>query len=353
MSEIKARNALGVERPWSQVVLPAESKSRWKKVTQRRRKPSEDKMQSRAEIAAQGFQPYCPREHQLPDSLGQPRIIGVIGNVNASKSHFLAGAIFELIHRQSLHCLEMDVAYLGDSGKTMDTRIEKVYSQGEVLPNTEKGTIDGPFSYRLTTDVNQSPQDYTLSFFDVAGEDCISLTRSVEFARYLFDAIGIIILLDPDGLPRPGRPLATKGTAALATRAIVDILTESIERVTGAKAKERDQMIVLALAKADSADLKESIWPPDFWTDPSSEAAHLHEVRSALRTYSDDCRGEIIRLGGRGIVDAAELNFGRQNVMCAAISATNQEPIDKTWPSPEPVGCSIPIAQIFSFSSEK
>ncbi|MEW2382590.1 hypothetical protein AB0873_10960 [Micromonospora sp. NPDC047707] len=301
-------------------------------------------MRERAEIVAKAWRPFCPNGHEIADSLDPVRVIGVIGNVNSSKSHYLAGLVYELIYQQPLRGLSIDVSYLGDSSSIMDARVDTIFSKREKLPNTERGIIGGPFMYRMTVGVGGDERSFILTFFDVAGEDCTSLRRSADFVRYIFDAVGIIVLVDPDGLPTsPTRPLSTRSIGApMANRAMIDTLSHVIQSVTGSAPKDREQALVVALAKADKLPLSESVYPPP----PLSGSARA-DIRTLLKEYSDVCRQEIVDLGGQGIVDAAVSKFGAHQVMFAAVSATGESPLDDgAYGDPKPVGCAMPVAQI-------
>ena len=187
----------------------------------------------RADIVAKNYTLKCPRNHTLVNSAEPTIVVGVIGNVNSSKSHYLVGLIYELIYEQRLAALGADIGYIGDTGTVMDQRINSVYRDGVILNNTERGEVDGPFSYRLSRHVRTSAESKAiLTFFDVAGEDCVGLARSADFVRYLFNAAGIIVLVDPGGLPAAGQPLRARGEASLTTRAIIDNLADAMEAVT-------------------------------------------------------------------------------------------------------------------------
>ncbi len=168
---------------------------------------------------AKNYTLKCSRNHTLVNSAELTIVVGVIGNVNSSKRHYLVGLIYELIYEQRLAALGADIGYIGDSGTVMDQRINSVYRDGVILNNTERGEVDGPFSYRLSCHVRTSAESKAiLTFFDVAGEDRVGLDRSADFVRYLFNAAGIIVLVDPGGLPAAGQPLRARGEASLTTR---------------------------------------------------------------------------------------------------------------------------------------
>jgi len=307
----------------------------------------------RADIVAKNYTLKCPRRHTLVNSTEPTIVVGVIGNVNSSKSHYLVGLVYELIYEQRLAALGADVGYIGDTGTVMDQRINSVYRDGSILNNTERGAVDGPFSYRLSRHMRTSAESKAiLTFFDVAGEDCVGLARSADFVRYLFNAAGIIVLVDPGGLPAVGQPLRARGEASLTTRAIIDNLADAMEAVTGRPSYEQDQIVCLTIAKADAANLPAEVWPPaEDLLSSNNEIAYDSRIRKRLREYSDDCRDALARIGGRSLISAAESRFERSHIFYSAVSATNQSPINGSWAAAQPIGCSIPLAQILNFSN--
>lgn len=348
LAKIRAISPAGEQKQWSDVLLRVASNGsiHWWSRSPRQKLSQRE----RATIAGKSFSPVCPHEHRLPNTVDEASVVGVIGNVNSSKSHFLTGLAYEMVHEQPLRHLDMDVAYLGDEAREMDIRINKVYSQGELLNNTEPGVIDGPFSYRLTTESrSQSPTRRVLSFFDVAGEDCIGLTKSADFVRYLFNATGIVLLIDPGGLPRRDRPLAAKGNVQLTTRAVIDGLADAMEAVTGRPSREQRQSIVVTLAKADTAELPDEIWPPKVWNEDEFGIAAVTATKKRLKEHSANCRSTLVTMGARGIIEAAETRFDKRHVFYSAVSATSEDPYDGKWLSPQPTGCCLPLALILAF----
>lgn len=357
VADIAATAADGTRTTWDKVILrvqvrpPEHRQSRWFG-GKNRRGPETEGARTRAEraaIVAKSYTLTCPHDHELSNSTEPTDVVGVIGNVNSSKSHFLAGLVYELVYEQSLHALNIDVAYVGDGAQAMDQRINTIYTKNEVLPNTERGQVDGPYSYRLTRRPGAfDEQRSVLTFFDVAGEDCVTLATSAALVRYLFEARGIILLVDPGGLPSAGRPHVARGDASLTTRAVVDNLAESLETVSGISARLQSQVVCIALAKSDSVELPKGVYPPVVLAD-GDERISREVLRSRLKDYSTTCRSALMELGGKGLISAAETRFDPRRVFYSAVSATNQIPIDNSWYQPRPGGCSLPLAQILAF----
>lgn len=320
------------------------------------RKPSQLTKAQRANIVAMNFRLKCVKGHELINSLDPTVVVGVIGNVGSSKSHYLAGLVYEIIHEERLRAFRTDVAYIGDTGKQMDERVSDIYAKGIVLQRTEGGTLSGPFSYRLTRNLGTPVEiKEVLTFFDVAGEDCTGeLARSADFVRYIFDATGIIILIDPGGLPvSENRLLAREEKIELTTRAIIDNLANALEQVTGKPSREQRHIICIAIAKADTVTLPQGVWPPDVWTTVATRRMSNSKIRGMLKDYSEQCRGGLADIGGQTIISAAEARFRPNRIFYSAVSATSQSPDDGKWPSPHPMGCSIPLAQALWFADEE
>jgi len=352
LEAIRGVGADGATRPWAEVRLPVDTGAAARRrglLGNRRRQEGGRSTAKRAEILAQAYEPFCPRSHRLASSAQRMQVVGVIGPVGSSKSHYLAGAVYELLYEQQLAGFDMDLAYRdGHGGSEMESRINDVYTNKAVLPVSEMGSVSGPYTYRLTRDasIGSEAESVDLVFFDVAGEDCMSKHRSAGTARHLFDAEGVVLLIDPDGLPSPGRPLEPRGGAPLASRAIVDNLADAMEEIHGRSAREQGQTVVIAIAKADSANLPPDVWPPEVWPHDGDAEVDAEGLRKRLRGHSDKCRAFLERNGGRGIVAAARNRFGTERVYYAAVSATGEAPTNGSWQAPRPIGCSIPIAQI-------
>jgi hypothetical protein len=320
------------------------------------RKSSQFTKTQRASIVAMNFRLKCVKDHELINSLDPTVVVGVIGNVGSSKSHYLAGLVYEIIHEERLRTFGADVAYVGDTGEKMDERVSDIYAKGMVLERTKGGTLGGPFSYSLTRNLGTSVEaKEVLTFFDAAGEDCTGeLARSATFVRYIFDATGIILLIDPGGLPIPeNRIMARQEKIQLTTRAIIDNLANALEQVNGKPSREQRHIICIAIAKADTVTLPQGVWPPDVWTTVATRRMSNSKIRSMLKDYSERCREALVEIGGQTIVSAAEARFRPGRIFYSAVSATSQSPDDGKWPSPHPMGCSIPLAQALWFADEE
>lgn len=149
----------------------------------------------------------CPKCHfELSHDVGQidQRIIAIIGGSNTGKSHYIAALITRLQHEVGAN-FHFSVSMLGDGTRDrwLNDFYRPLFENKTVLQPTLRGSVDSrvknPLIFRLTLSQGNHIRALNLSFFDTAGEDMAFLavdTLSIE-ARYITQADGIIVLLDP------------------------------------------------------------------------------------------------------------------------------------------------------------
>lgn len=149
----------------------------------------------------------CPKCHfELSHDVGQidQRIIAIIGGSNTGKSHYIAALITRLQHEVGAN-FSFGVSMLGDGTRDrwLSDFYRPLFENKTVLQPTLRGAVDSrvknPLIFRLTLGQGNRRRALNLSFFDTAGEDMTVLeldTLSIE-ARYICQADGIIVLLDP------------------------------------------------------------------------------------------------------------------------------------------------------------
>ena len=110
----------------------------------------------------------------------------------------MAGAIYELLLVGLANTLDASIAPLPRTGRTEELRqrIETIYRHQTALDPTDRGTVTGPFAYR----VRAGRQAYNLFLYDVAGEDCVDLSAAAETLKHAFFAQSLLFLLDPEGI---------------------------------------------------------------------------------------------------------------------------------------------------------
>ncbi|MET8629584.1 hypothetical protein ABZW30_38635 [Kitasatospora sp. NPDC004669] len=224
----------------------------------------------------------CPVCHsELPVQFGRMdnRLIAMVGAKASGKTVYMTVLLHEVRNRIGE---AFGAALLGLDDATMrrySTEYEdRLYRDNQLFPGTQTASTNlnrvDPlvfrFSLRRRTLLGERPQHTVLSFFDTAGED-FSSKESVELnTRYLTNADGIILLLDPLQMPGardgalPGTPLP--GTTGL------DAPVNVLSRVTnmllaGGSTQKIDVPVAVVFSKMDA-----------FW--------HLLHDASPLRDYA-------------------------------------------------------------------
>jgi GTPase SAR1 family protein len=154
----------------------------------------------------------CPHCHsRLPVHFGKVdgRLIAMIGAKQSGKTVYMTVLIHELMHRVGR---ALDAAVVGSDDETrrsFDRDYDRRLYTEHSLPDTTRPVAARsqrlPLVFRLTVRRRQllrSREKHTiLSFLDTAGED-LTTSESVDLnVRYLSNADGIILLLDPLQLP--------------------------------------------------------------------------------------------------------------------------------------------------------
>jgi Double-GTPase 2 len=154
----------------------------------------------------------CPHCHsRLPVHFGKVdgRLIAMIGAKQSGKTVFMTVLIHELMHRVGR---VLDAALDGcddETRRSFDRDYDQRLYQEHSLPDTTRPVAARsqrrPLVFRMTMRrrrLARSREQHTiLSFFDTAGED-LTTSESVDLnVRYLSNADGIILLLDPLQMP--------------------------------------------------------------------------------------------------------------------------------------------------------
>lgn len=182
----------------------------------------------------------CPTCHaQLPVNFGRirGRLIALVGARDAGKTVFMTVLIHELMNRVGAR---FDASVGGSDDHTRhrfrSDYESPLYDDARLLGATRRtGVTREPLVFRFTTRrrgvTGARPQHTHLSFFDTAGED-LNSEESVETnLRYLNNADGVILLLDP--LQMAGaRRLAPAGTRMPAEGRPEHQPAHMLERVT-------------------------------------------------------------------------------------------------------------------------
>jgi double-GTPase-like protein len=253
----------------------------------------------------------CPVCHStLPAQFGMVdnRLIAMVGARDSGKTVFMTVLLHELMNkigeRYRISLMGSDDATMVRFGKEYQ---DKLYQQGQMLIGTRSAGANvnnqvDPLVFRfgLTRQriFGDQPQHTVLSFFDTAGEDFNS-RESVELnTRYLANADGIILILDPLQLPG-ARELALPGTLMPRTdevdapgNVLARITNLLLARTSGRGGARTTTPIAVVFAKMDAlvhrldAGSPLRAQPPQGgrFDDDDSLDVH-HEVRDLLRQW--------------------------------------------------------------------
>jgi len=148
----------------------------------------------------------CPSCHNsLPESslTGEDMIISIVGSRDVGKSHFVGVIINELIERIAgkfegvlTGFDDTMTRYEANFGRNLYIQLTKLDLTQSSTVNTSNGAYK-PYIYTLSIDKRNKIKNYTLVFFDTAGEDLNEYDTMNTVNRYICKSSGIIFLLDP------------------------------------------------------------------------------------------------------------------------------------------------------------
>jgi len=196
----------------------------------------------------------------------QTHIIALIGAKESGKSTYITVLIHELRHRVGA-ALNASVEAMDDRTiRRYAERFEKVLYRDQVMPPpTQPASVDVnyPLLYRFSTKrrrlLGERTQSISLALFDAAGEDLESRASIDTHVRYLGEAEGILLLVDPlqieavQHLVGSGSRLPTRNTPP---DEIVANVTQLIRSARGLAATDRlTTPLAVAFSKIDA------LWP--------------------------------------------------------------------------------------------
>lgn len=145
--------------------------------------------------------PHChsPFPHGI-DSLSNV-VIAIIGAKETGKSHYIAVLIDRIYEMHD----QFDWALMAFDDETMRRYEEEfrkpLYDRKTTLQITPKAAqnadVRKPLLYTLGLSEGRRNKTITLAFFDTAGEDMNDEMELRRYAPYIYNAAGIILLLDP------------------------------------------------------------------------------------------------------------------------------------------------------------
>ena len=167
----------------------------------------------------------CPHSHhRLPAQFGMVghQMLAMVGAADSGKTVYMTVLIHELMNRVGER---LDASLMGADDETVKRFAsgyeDKLYEHGEIPKKTERAAARGgqvdPLVFRLSLPargrLRSAPQHTVLSFFDGAGEDFESQASRDVNARYLANADGIILILDPRRMPGARRAASLSAPA--------------------------------------------------------------------------------------------------------------------------------------------
>ena len=257
--------------------------------------------------------PHCGRP--MPTDLGvrELKTLVVIGTVGAGKTHFLASAIKEAYHGQSLHEYGYE-AFLPDestSYRVDEELISEYVSEGKRAGATLPDSFDyRPLCFRFTHH-SLGDRRFTVLIHDVPGEllmDQGSRARELPFLRH---ADGFIFLIDPKYLPafrsriKPDRPASAK-VGFHQSRLVVDCISELNTSSKGQHEIGSNMSLVISkadilpeLLKQSFSFLKDGPSPLEVKEWRNDRAEVIKDVRTVLEmSQASDLLAAADKMGG-------------------------------------------------------
>lgn len=195
-----------------------------------------------ADCKVETYQRLCPHCHsRLPVRFGHTdsQLIALVGAKESGKTVYMTVLVHELLNdvgsRLHLSLLGADEHTRTTFGSEYESRL---YDKGELAGTTvpaasHRGRRKAPLVFSLSkgSGARRTKVRHTvLSFFDTAGEDLTTQSSVDEHVRYLANADGIILLLDPLQM-RGGRDMADPEALLPSTSVATDTQTNVLARI--------------------------------------------------------------------------------------------------------------------------
>jgi hypothetical protein len=243
---------------------------------------------------------------ELPDTLGDYKdlIFAVIGAKEAGKSHYI-GVLIDQIIKQLSGSFNWNLEPLNDATirRYRDDFYKPIFDQHIPITATKSARAD----FKNWWGQERVSNLVTLVFFDTAGEDLDAEDLMRTENKYIYNATGIILLLDPlqldavrDKLPK-GVPLPQKNTESQ------DILTRVARLIRSAKGLKATAAINIPIAvtfsKMDALD-PASNFKADSKHQGHFNLAEFNSVNTEMETLVREWSGE-------GLLAQLKHNFKR------------------------------------------
>lgn len=282
----------------------------------------------------------CPHCHNtIPDSTfaGTDNIISIIGTRSAGKSMYIGVLINELMRRVAPAFGASMSGFVDMSGHYNADRLyratkynplyDNLETLGQTMINqrmmagTDKDKI--PLVYRFAYVNNKfgRKKDFTLAFFDAAGEDQEDPQLSATVMRYITHSKGVIFLLDPLQISEVLEQVETEsgvkststGTGGAAESVLPEVIlanmTALIKRSLGIdnKRKKIDIPVAVAFSKFDAI---QPIVPSNLTIQlPSPHCAQAALSASDVSTVDAEIRSILNSWNQQSIINAIETDY--------------------------------------------
>lgn len=209
----------------------------------------------------------CPNCHSpFPHGVDElsNMVIAIIGAKETGKTHYIAvliHRIYELYDRFGWTLMAFD----DDTMKRYDEQFRKpLYDLRATIKETQSAkaniSVRKPLLYSLGISKGRSMKTVTLAFFDTAGEDMDDERTLRSVAPYIYNAAGIILLLDPlqqrrlrEQLPPDEiESLASELIKTDANTSVGNIINKTVNLIRSQRNQSLSQKIDIPLAVAFS-----------------------------------------------------------------------------------------------------
>lgn len=146
----------------------------------------------------ESFDRVCPHCHNpLPPNYGKfdIKFLSVIGIQSAGKTVFLS----KLIENIGDYAAKLGMAALPASNSSRKFVKDNKVAEGHPLPGaTPERYMSQPLFYNLTYTLNGKRENRMFVIYDIAGENCVNAAKIQNFAKFVSNSDGLLVLLDPE-----------------------------------------------------------------------------------------------------------------------------------------------------------
>lgn len=145
----------------------------------------------------ESYDRVCPRCHNpLPSGYGKHPIkfISVIGISSSGKTVFLS----KLAENLGTYLAKLNMTALPATKWSKSFSAENQIALGKPLPGGNPiQYMSQPLFYDISYNTQNGTEECMLVFYDIAGESCVDSAKIKAFGKFVMNASGLIILIDP------------------------------------------------------------------------------------------------------------------------------------------------------------